>query len=115
MSTITTRALVARLLDIQHAHHALIVSTTHVHLDHDGCLESIMLRGPVTEVRALAERVRAERGVRFGALNLISAAAAGRATDNGRVLEGIPVMRAARDDPAVRQRNHAGLKCHDRS
>ena len=70
------RALVTRLLDISHAHHALIVSTTHVHLDHHGCLESMMLRGPVSEVRAFAERVRAERGVRFGTLNLISAAAA---------------------------------------
>lgn len=92
------RVLVTRLLDIQHAHHALIVSTTHVHLDHDGCLESMMLRGPVTEVRALAERVRAERGVRFGALNLISAAAAGRAADNGRALEAIPATRAAGED-----------------
>lgn len=69
------RALVLRLLDISHDHHALIVSTTHVHLDHDSCLETMMLRGPVAAVRALAERVRAERGVRFGALNLISASA----------------------------------------
>jgi len=69
------RALVTKLLDIGHAHHALIVSTTHVHLDHDGCLESMMLRGPTSEVRAFAERVRAERGLRFGALNLISAGA----------------------------------------
>ncbi len=69
------RALVTRLLDIGHAHHGLIVSTTHVHLDHDGCLESMMLRGPASEVRALADCVRAERGVRFAMINLISAAA----------------------------------------
>ena len=70
------RALMTKLLDIGHAHHALIYSTTHVHLDHDGCLERMMLRGPASEVRAFAERVRAERGVRFGALNPISAGAA---------------------------------------
>ncbi len=75
------RALVTKLLDISHAHHALIVSTTHVHLDHDGCLESMMLRGPASEVRAFADRVRAERGVRFGTLNLISAGAAHRSRE----------------------------------
>ncbi len=77
------RALVMRLLDISHDHHALIVSTTHVHLDHNACLESVMLRGPTAQVRALADHIRAERGVRFGALNVISATAARAGHDTG--------------------------------
>jgi len=66
------RDLSQRLTAIEHDRHELVVSTTHVHLDHDTCLESAILRGPINAVRALANQVQAERGVRFGALNLIS-------------------------------------------
>ena len=72
-----TRALAERLMTIQHRRHELVVSTTHVHLDHNTCLESCLLRGPASEVRALADEIQAERGVRFGKLNLISEAASG--------------------------------------
>lgn len=66
------RSLAQRLTEIAHAHHDLIVATTHVHLDHDNCLETVILKGPTASVRALADGVRAERGVRFGEINLIS-------------------------------------------
>lgn len=66
------RDMPQRLTAIEHDHHELVVSTTHVHLDHNTCLESTILRGPIDDVRALANKVQAERGVRFGALNLIS-------------------------------------------
>ena len=68
------RALAERLTTVQHEHHDLVMATTHVHLDHDSCLESVMLKGPTAAVRALADRIQAEKGVRFGALNLISVA-----------------------------------------
>lgn len=66
-------ALVRRLTEMQHAHHDLVVATTHVHLDHDNCLESTMLKGPVAAVRALADGIEATSGVRYTTLNLISA------------------------------------------
>lgn len=65
------RTLAERIARLQHAHHDLIVSTMHVHLDHDHCLESTMLRGPGTEVRRFAQALIAESGVRHGSLNLI--------------------------------------------
>ena len=37
------RSLAQRLLALQHDHHDLVISTTHVHLDHDNCLESTIL------------------------------------------------------------------------
>ena len=67
-----TRALAQRLLDMQHAHHDLVVVTTHVILDHSSSFETMMLKGPVQDVRRLADAIRAERGVRFGAINLVS-------------------------------------------
>jgi len=66
------RALAERLTEAQHTHHDLVVSTMHVHLDHENCLESVMLKGPTRTVRTFADQVRAERGVRFGNLNLVS-------------------------------------------
>ena len=67
-----TRALAQRLLDMQHAHHDLVVATTHVILDHSSSFETMILKGPVRDVRGLADAIRAERGVRFGAINLVS-------------------------------------------
>jgi CopG family nickel-responsive transcriptional regulator len=66
------RELAERLTRIQHAHHELTVSTMHAHLDHDQCIETVMLKGPVKRVRDFADRIIAERGVRHGSLNLIN-------------------------------------------
>ena len=66
------RELAGRLTSIQHAHHDLTVSTMHAHLDHDQCIETVMLKGPIKLVREFAQRMIAERGVRHGVLNLVS-------------------------------------------
>jgi len=65
------RRLAERLTDLQHHAHDVVVSSMHVHLDHDNCLETLFLRGHTEEVRAFAEKLIAERGVRHGTLNLI--------------------------------------------
>lgn len=65
------RGLAERLTAVQHAHHDLVVSTLHTHLDHNNCLEAVVLNGPVAQVRALAEGICAQSGVRHGQLNLI--------------------------------------------
>jgi CopG family nickel-responsive transcriptional regulator len=65
------RDLAERLTSIQHAHHDLTVSTMHAHLDHEQCIETVVLKGPVKRVRDFAEEVIAERGVRHGSLNLV--------------------------------------------
>ena len=65
------RRLAERLTDLQHHAHDLVVSAMHIHLDHETCLETLCLRGHTDEVRAFAEKLSAERGVRHGSLNLI--------------------------------------------
>jgi CopG family nickel-responsive transcriptional regulator len=74
------RELADRLTGLQHAHHDLCVSTTHVHLDHDDCLETLLLRGPTAAVRRFADAIVAERGVRHGQLNLIAVEVSGGGT-----------------------------------
>lgn len=44
----------------------------HAHLDHDQSIETVMLKGPVSQVRQFAQEIIAERGVRHGLLNLVS-------------------------------------------
>lgn len=67
------RQLSERLTEHQHHAHDLVVSTMHVHLDHDNCLETLILRGKTEDVRQVANTMGAERGVRHAQLNLISA------------------------------------------
>jgi CopG family nickel-responsive transcriptional regulator len=67
------RELARRLTQAQHSHHDLMMSTLHVHLDHENCLEVVVLRGPTAEVRAFAETTMAETGVRHGNLHLVPA------------------------------------------
>lgn len=62
------RELSKRLTNHSHAHHHLTVSTLHVHLDHDRCLEVAVLKGTSGEVQAFASDVISERSVRHGQL-----------------------------------------------
>ncbi len=64
-----------RLTDLQHEHLERVVTTTHVHLDHERCLEVILLRGPAGLVRSLADDLIGTRGVETGRLVLASAKA----------------------------------------
>lgn len=66
------RDLAERLTALQHDHHDLTVASMHAHLDHATCLEATILHGPTAAVRRFAEALIAERGVRYGQLNLIS-------------------------------------------
>jgi CopG family nickel-responsive transcriptional regulator len=66
-----TRALASRLTTNHHHHSDMSISTTHVHLDHDNCLEVSILRGPVGKLQAFADSVISQRGVRHGALHIM--------------------------------------------
>jgi CopG family nickel-responsive transcriptional regulator len=77
--------LAGRLASSHHEHHDLTLATQHVHLDHDNCLETVLLRGPVKAVRAFADGVIAERGVRHGKLHMIPVAVEEEAHSHGHV------------------------------
>jgi CopG family nickel-responsive transcriptional regulator len=61
-----SRLLPERLTELQHKHFASIISTTHVHLDHDNCLEVILVRGKSAQVSSLANKLIAMKGVKHG-------------------------------------------------
>jgi CopG family nickel-responsive transcriptional regulator len=64
------RLLAEKLTQAQHEHHDAIVSTLHVHLDHDHCLEIIVLRGHREIVQTIADRLISTKGVLQGRLTL---------------------------------------------
>jgi len=71
------RDLPNRLAHEFHGHHDLAISTLHVHLDAQSCLEVAILRGEAGAVRHMADHVTAERGVRHGQLVMLPAGHAG--------------------------------------
>ena len=65
------RELSKRLTQAHHAHYNLTVTTLHMHLDHDLCVESVLLKGHASDVQAFAESVVARPGIRHGQLHRI--------------------------------------------
>lgn len=78
------RELSERLTEIQHDLGDAVVSSLHVHLDHDHCLEVIVMRGQATTLKEASDRILATRGVVHGKLTLTSVAA-GSAPVHARV------------------------------
>jgi CopG family nickel-responsive transcriptional regulator len=60
------RLLLDKLTDLQHQYHEAVMSSVHVHLDHDNCLEVILVRGKSASVRKLADSLIAMKGVKHG-------------------------------------------------
>lgn len=54
--------------EVQHQHHHLILSTQHVHLSHETCLETIVVKGKASELTALSDKMIALKGVHHGRL-----------------------------------------------
>ncbi len=69
------RLLNEKLVDLQHEHYDHILSTLHIHLDHDHCLEVLVLRGASRTVRQIADILIATKGVKIGRLTITAAGA----------------------------------------
>jgi CopG family nickel-responsive transcriptional regulator len=69
------RQLSDRLTAMQHDHYHHILSTLHVHLDHDHCLEVLVLRGKAGDVTRIADTLISTRGVKHGRLTMTASGA----------------------------------------
>ena len=61
-----------RVTELQHRYYHIITSSTHVHMDHDNCLEVTIAKGKASEVQELAQGLIALRGVKDGSLTMSS-------------------------------------------
>lgn len=62
------RELNNNLMNVQHDYHELILSTQHVHLEHDLCLETIAVKGNAQQLLKLADKIIATKGIKHGKL-----------------------------------------------
>jgi len=56
--------LVNHLMDVQHDHFRIIISSQHIHLDHDNCMEIIVAKGPANQIGNLYDAIRSMKGVK---------------------------------------------------
>jgi CopG family transcriptional regulator, nickel-responsive regulator len=55
-----------RLTHLQHDHHHIIISTMHIHLNHDMCMEVLAVRGQGRVIQKLANELISMKGVIHG-------------------------------------------------
>ena len=60
--------LVVKMMDIEHQANLHIACTTHVHIDHDNCLETLILRGKAGAIEKFSEKMGGLKGVKFAKL-----------------------------------------------
>lgn len=70
--------LADQLIELQHHAHEKVLAATHVHLDHQNCLEVVIMKGRSAEIKQLAESMLSTRGVKHGKLVVTSSGASER-------------------------------------
>ena len=63
-----SRLLPDKLMELQHEYHEAIISTVHSHLDHDMCLEVVVVKGKLKRAQELGSRLIGLKGVQHGKL-----------------------------------------------
>ena len=66
------KGLSSLLTELQHDYHQLILTTTHVHLDHNNCLEVLVVKGRAGDAKGVAEKLISIKGVKHGRLTITS-------------------------------------------
>jgi len=62
------RGTTAKIIDVQHDFESIVVSTQHVHLDHDHCLEIVVVKGRASGIRKLSAALNSIKGVMHNSL-----------------------------------------------
>lgn len=58
------RQLLNKIMDIQHDYHDNILSTQHIHLDEDNCLEIIVITGRSMQIQKLYGKLKSLKSVK---------------------------------------------------
>ncbi len=60
--------LMHKLMHFQHENENLIISSVHIHMDRDNCMEVLILRGQTKQIEQFAENIISIKGVKYGQL-----------------------------------------------
>lgn len=64
--------LTERLLELQHENYPRILTSTHIHVDHDNCLEVLILQGKIRDIQTLSDKIKSLKGIKYGELVILS-------------------------------------------
>ncbi|MGB9749499.1 MAG: nickel-responsive transcriptional regulator NikR [Caldisericia bacterium] len=62
------RELVDKLTDIQHDYHNIVISTLHIHLDYDNCLEIVAVKGNAKDIVKLSNLLKSTKGIKHSSM-----------------------------------------------
>jgi len=62
--------VLAKIVEAQHDSGALVLCSQHAHLDHNNCMENIIVRGRVAEIRLLHQKLSAIKGMKHTVLSM---------------------------------------------
>lgn len=63
------KGLSEKLIEIQHNDYIHVLCSTHVHVDHHNCLETIIIKGQATAVNEIANKISSLKGVKVARLS----------------------------------------------
>ena len=66
------RELLNKITDVQHDFQKVIISTQHIHLDHNNCLEIVAIKGNPKEAQKLTDTLKSIKGVKHATLSMSS-------------------------------------------
>lgn len=64
------RQLLNWIMEVQHDYHENILSTQHIHLDHDNCLEIVVTKGKPKEIEGLYSKLKSLKGVKHAGFSM---------------------------------------------
>lgn len=66
------RELLNKITDVQHDFQKVIISTQHIHLDHNNCLEIVAIKGNPKAAQRLTDTLKSIKGVKHVTLSMSS-------------------------------------------
>lgn len=63
------RTILNKLLNLQHHYHKVIISTTHVHLDKESCLEVLIVKGKPNIIKIIVDDLTSIKGMKYTGLS----------------------------------------------
>ncbi|MDD5706135.1 MAG: nickel-responsive transcriptional regulator NikR [Kiritimatiellae bacterium] len=64
------KSLSSELVDVQHDFERVVVAVQHAHLDHDNCLESVIVKGKASDLELLMKKLKSLKGLKHVALTM---------------------------------------------
>ena len=62
--------ILQKIVEAQHDFGEMVVCSQHAHLDHDNCMENIIVRGEVEKIESLHRKLAAIKGMKHTVLSM---------------------------------------------